>query len=330
MEINNPTVLVGLPRSGSTLLTRILNESPSHYVLNDLYVLQKVDKQQSWKKFDNVEHAKEIKTLLTSMVRHRSAVHSPKGIANSAEMDSEQLDSALSAISDLWPTKSGHAVDGNWAALIEAVISTAGRVLGKPGWGWNTPQDYHHIDRIMSEWPNARIVFMMRDPRSMLKSYKYYPKRPAADRYHPLAQSLAWRNAARAWSKYSEQYPNNILLIKYENLVEDTATEIQRINAFLPSNIPESLDLAILGSNSSFTPEKKQLRILSPLEMWLSDSVLFRERAFLGFSYERQTFSFSGLLSLLKTSWRFSCHYGLLIATDPDIRRRISNLWRGK
>jgi hypothetical protein len=325
-----PIVLVGLPRSGSTLLTRIINESDDHYILNDLYVLQLIDAQNSWSAFGNVEQALAVKKLLRDMVRHRSAVHSPKGIANSAEMTPEQLDTALKNIDALPPQADDKSYDGDWASLIHSVISIAAEVLGKTGWGWNTPQDYHHADHLVEKWPDVRIVFIMRDPRSTLKSYKFYPKKPAANRYHPVAQSYAWRNAARAWTALKKRYPVNLHLVRYEDIVEQTKPELLALNAFLPAAIDPNLNLESLGNNSSFTAKNGAApRILSPLELWINDSILHTERMNLGFDHDRQGFSLAGIAPLIGTTARFSKHYGTLMITDPNVRKRIKRLLGG-
>jgi hypothetical protein len=38
----NPIIVVGQPRSGPTILTRVLNDSPERFVINDFYVVQRV------------------------------------------------------------------------------------------------------------------------------------------------------------------------------------------------------------------------------------------------------------------------------------------------
>ncbi|WP_324827106.1 sulfotransferase family protein [Qipengyuania zhejiangensis] len=325
-----PVVLVGLPRSGSTLLTKIINESPDHFALNDLYYLQLIDSQDSWNGFKSVEQAREAKELVRNMVRHRSAVHSPKGIANSAEMTPDQLDTALAAIDAQWPGEGDTGITGDWGDIVEAVTMAGAAAVGKTRWGWNTPQDYHHVDRLVAKWPDVRVIFLLRDPRMTLRSYKYYPKRPAADRYHPIAQSMAWRNAANAWRKLSAKYPDNMFLLTYEDLVSDTRTQVERINAFLGSRIDEGLDLANLGSNSSYAARKEQPeeRALSPMELWLSDRVLYSQRAALGFDEPRKGVSFSGLVPLLRTSFRFAKYYGGEALTNPETRKRINRLLR--
>ncbi|KAJ54601.1 hypothetical protein ACMU_18010 [Actibacterium mucosum KCTC 23349] len=306
-----------------------MNECPDHYLLNDLYVLQDVDSTESWEGFSQYEDAVAIKKLLSDMVRHRSAVHSPKGIANSAEMTPEQLQTAESKMADLWPADgTGDPAEQKWNDVVESVISTAAQTVGKSAWGWNTPQDYHHAEKIIQAWPNARFVFMLRDPRTMLKSYKFYPKRPAADRYHPLAQSMAWRNAARAFLKLEAKYPEHFMLVRYEDIVAETRREIERLNAFLPASIPEDLNLESLGNNSSYARKDQApvKRELTPLELWISDRILYRERVKLGFEAAKNPFSLSGVFNLLKTTWRFSKHYGKLVMFDANIRRRVGHL----
>ena len=44
-----PVFVVGQPRSGSTILTRVLNDIPGLFIINDFYVLQKIDSNGLWK-----------------------------------------------------------------------------------------------------------------------------------------------------------------------------------------------------------------------------------------------------------------------------------------
>ena len=53
----SPIFVVGQPRSGSTLLTRILNEARELFVINDFYVLQKIDAAGLWSPLTSGESA---------------------------------------------------------------------------------------------------------------------------------------------------------------------------------------------------------------------------------------------------------------------------------
>ena len=90
----SPVVVIGLPRSGSTLTTAVLNQSTTHYVLNDAYFLQVIDASNSWDGFALPEHAKAFKNQLVDIIVRRSAVHSPKTITNSSRMPEQALDNS--------------------------------------------------------------------------------------------------------------------------------------------------------------------------------------------------------------------------------------------
>lgn len=70
-----PVFLVGLPRSGSTLLSRILNDSPQLFLVNDLYILQEVDALGALEGSDG-DTAERLALFLIRKLRLRS---SPSG-----------------------------------------------------------------------------------------------------------------------------------------------------------------------------------------------------------------------------------------------------------
>lgn len=318
-----PVVLVGLPRSGSTLLTRILNTCPDTYVLNDLYILQQVDAFGCWDGFSDEDQANSIIAHIRHNVWFQSGIPAAERPEACARMNAEQLERALDAI-DNGPIRKTH-----WAETIEDTIRVAAKAAGKKRWGWNTPQDYLHMDRILAVWPSARFIFNMRHPFNTLRSYKHYPTAKHRARYHPAAQSFAWRKAANAYRDAAARNPDHTLLVRYEDITGATASELTRINQFLGSGIDPAIDLAALGRNSSFTAgttassTKTGSAAIEPFECWLSDCLLYQQRKDLGFDDARSRFSLRGLGTTLKDSAVFAGAYGNLAITDKDVRKRI-------
>ena len=309
-----PLVIVGLPRSGSTLLTRIINDSPDFYVLNDLYALQSVDSMDAWDGFKSEADARAFIRHLEAKVVRRSAVRTSATIANSARMTEAQLDETLLHL------RAGPISLEHWAGTLNDVMSYILDVVGKSRWGYNTPQDFRHVDRIMGTFPEAQIIFLLRDPRNTLLSYKHYPRASARGRYHPAVQSSVWGAAVRSYQVAKRRYGSQILLVKYEDLVRSTAATVAVLNDFLRASIAVP-NLAEIRANTSFKSGSRPT--LSEFELWLSDRFVYKARAALEYDYPRQRFSTKGLTDTLGVSLRFIRYYSSLLLSSRDARKRV-------
>lgn len=321
---SQPIVSVGMPRSGSTMLARMLNESPKHYVLNDLYALQIIDATNAWENF--ADRAAQLAFLehLRKMIVVRTGLDSPAWIAHCSHLTQSQLDAVLERI------EPHNVAFGNWAFTIEFVMQQIGAETGQIFWGWDTPQDHHHIDRIKAGFPRARILFLVRNPAAVLLSYKNQRKKSDADRYNVIAQSLAWRKAMRNYLRAKDKYGESVYLISYEDIVNDTKRSIDLINRFLSAEIPNDLDLASVGTNSSFRGGSgKPASNLTPFENWLSDIVLYQERKAVGYDNPRSHFSVGGIPEFLSNMMTFARSYSSAILQSRDARKRVYRLLRG-
>jgi hypothetical protein len=320
MEVG-PIVLVGMPRSGSTLYSALLNQAKQVYLINDAYFLQEVDKVNAWQKFECESDARDFLKYVEALIIRRSAVRNTSVLMNSARMTADQLDAACTAISKV------EVRDRNWHSILADIMTIAAESSGKKQWGWNTPQDLYHIERILSFFPATKFIFLMRDPFAVLKSFKYKPNKDSERRYHPLAQALAWKKAATTLHKATRQHPENVFLVKYEDLISKTPHEISRINNYLGIEIPTDLKLASLGTNSSFRKQQSTKRLgtkdISNLEAWLADSVLFEERQSLGYISPRRDFSVKGLFPFLLQTGSFVRYYMVALLHSPNTRKRV-------
>lgn len=279
-----PVISVGLPRSGSTLLSRVLNESPDLYMVDDLYFLQEVDARGAFDRLE-ADDAEALARFLTSKLRRRAAVDGVRRFETCLMLSPDQLEQIDAEAVRL-------ALDAhNWADLIDRVFKRAGEMQGKDTWGYNTPQDFVHVSRLRRALPGARFIFMMRDPYAVLRSYKNVPmgragamNRVASDprRYNPLIQAASWRLAAEAFLDQTAAGADDILLVTYEQLVEETDHAVERISEFLGLTLPVT-DIAALGSNTSFRPDARAQRVVTETELWLADRVLGDVKGRLGY-----------------------------------------------
>lgn len=247
MSSTPPLVLVGMPRSGSTLLTRLLNESPDLFVVNDFYFLQRVDEQDA---FEGILDGAIAKTLALDLVeRIRARVERPDSPPLECAL---QLSSEQEASLEAFALQKAAEPNQTWDQLLSAVMEKTAKQLGKTRWGYNTPQDHVHLDRLFQAFPALEVIFLLRDPRDTARSYKYVTRNGYHDpnRYHPAAQSFLWRKAYRRYRSEVERN-HNVLMVRYEDIVENTAATIEKIAAFTAVTFPP-IDLSRFGNNSSF------------------------------------------------------------------------------
>lgn len=135
-----------------------------------------------------------------------------------------------------------------------------------------TPRNLFFIDEILSFYPNAKIVCMMRDARDVLLSQKYkwklrvlgYKAMPTKEvirswfNYHPITISKLWNTSA-------EQVANsigkkNVYLLKFEELLKNPEQKIKELCDFLNVEFQQSM-LLIPKIGSSIVHDQKGLGI---------------------------------------------------------------------
>jgi len=313
-----PIFVVGQPRSGSTLLTRILNESPELFVINDFYVLQQIDAAALWGRLSSAQ-ARQIADWIYERIHIRATQERGKTISQSIEMTDEQLSALADLVRSDWPDGVG------WADVLDKVMSGAAKLSGHARWGYNTPQDYLHLDRLFAAFPTSKAVFLLREPVSLLKSYKNVsgPWHDAR-RYNPTTIGLAWRAAARSYLRLRESDPERVLFVNYGDLVSDTSAAVARLAAFVGAEIPTP-DLAALGHNSSHEQGRRPLPV-SENEVWLASLPIREELELLGFEVPAASFRLGGAASLAGIYARGLAFHLSGLATDADRRKRVLRL----
>lgn len=101
-------------------------------------------------------------------------------------------------------------------------------------------RDYDFIENMERIFPKAKFIFMVRNPinvvNSMLK--KLWGGSGRSD-VEPKKMTLneavnLWKFNANLWVKHKEK--SNLLLLKFENLVENSQAESQRVGEFMQIN----------------------------------------------------------------------------------------------
>lgn len=153
-----------------------------------------------------------------------------------ANRDSDEMQTRLArlaALLDFDPSKvkAMAAECGSRTQFLDRFMTNIAAREGKPRWAEKTPGNVFHMPEIFAHWPDAQVLYVMRDPRDI-----YVSMREANRISGPLAFAEQWVafasavEAARAEGLCSNE---RFMKIKYENLVLKTRETFGAILDFL-------------------------------------------------------------------------------------------------
>ena len=191
-----PVFVVGVPRSGTTLLRRLLNAHPSlHLTFEASYF-----------------------TLVRSL---------PSRVTASAFRDAW-----VGSLPFAWQRVPTHERsiaapvgppprDPRW---MTALMAYCARRQGKTRWGDKSPFHLYELGPILHAFPDARVVHIVRDPVAVVRSQHTVPWAGI----NLLATAVSVRSALDA----VEPFRDRICEVRLEDLLRDRAGELKRILAF--------------------------------------------------------------------------------------------------
>jgi hypothetical protein len=212
----NPYVfLVGCPRSGTTLLQRMLDHHPRLAVANDTHFIPHgVDRKVG-----------KIDPPLTSAIVDR--VRTYRRFYRLGLPD-EAVEAAASGAR-------------TYSEFVSALYDELGRSRGKPLAGEKTPSYVRQLPYLHALFPSARVVHIIRDGRDTALSALEWATETKGPGKLPLWQdepigvcALWWRRHVRSGRSEGERLGRSTYYeVRYERLVPDAAHELRHVAAFL-------------------------------------------------------------------------------------------------
>jgi len=241
-----PVIVVGLPRSGSSFLSHVMSYLDDWYVFDDLYVYRHA-KSLGIEGPVTDRQLKQLLYFLGWQIRARINWN------NNAprNFNREDIDPFSEAV---YQTLCGKKV--GWHEVTEEWMVRLARHQGRTRWGYKTPQDFFHMSMLAGLYPGIRFVFIVRDPRKLMSSLKFVPKRDGdPGQYHPVIYPLYWRMAAREIKKQQKKGKLKILTVPFERLVANPDNEAKQIADFLDSTV--SGQIPQTKKNTSFEKDRR-------------------------------------------------------------------------
>ncbi|MQA99027.1 MAG: hypothetical protein GEU78_01830 [Actinobacteria bacterium] len=143
-----------------------------------------------------------------------------------------------------------------FAEAIDATFHAWARVHGKSRWGDKTPRYIECMPLILSLFPGARFVHLVRDGRNVALSYADVPFGPKTV---AKAADLWARRVRIGMQEGRSMEPGHYIEIVYEDLVEDPLGEVKTLCEFIDLEFePDMLDYTE-KARSAMLPSAKTL-----------------------------------------------------------------------
>lgn len=242
--------IVGNSRSGTTLMMRILGNHSQIHSVNELHFFN------SWWKPDNNEvfSKQKAEKMLSKMftVQHEGFFIKPN------------LKKYRLSVNEILNKEKDLSSINLFSSFLQYETQKAGKKIACE----KTPQNIFYLEEIFKHFPNAKIINMIRDPRSILLSQKRKWKRRFLGgdfitykemirlfiNYHPITISRLWNSSISAGEKFAGH--QNVYNFYFEDLLENPEKSIKSLFDFLDVKIENNM-LEVPQSGSSSRQDEK-------------------------------------------------------------------------
>ncbi|WP_322744996.1 sulfotransferase family protein [Leptolyngbya ectocarpi] len=201
-----PIFIVGMPRSGTTLLTSMLSAHPRIAIAPETHYLC------YW--------LRQYKTLNLSCTQDFDSFW--QAVSNSQRFSYFGIDAH--------PTRERILAKGSPSHqhILSGWLEEYAHTINKPRWGEKTPLHYQHLHQLFTWFPDAQVIWMLRDPRAVAASLNTVPW--ASNYIHIHAQQ--WQESLTSFER-DWQRDSRVMLLQYEKLIQQPERCLTRLCHFL-------------------------------------------------------------------------------------------------
>lgn len=239
--------IIGIPRSGTTLLSFILNKNKQVLALHEPKFAAKVIRD---KKESNLNSFSNCKSYFSNIKDFHNVKDSPY------QIDTKKL-------AEVWKTPQKNRS----VKSISFKIAKAIKFLDKDNIYIDTIFDKNpiytlRIDDLVEAFPEAKFIVTTRDYRAFALS-NMEKRNPTKKIHSYLYLGIKWNFMHKHMLRALDKYANKCLLVKYEDLVSQTKTTVKEICDFCNIEYsddmlsPEKFNLENRMDIDSFSKRKK-------------------------------------------------------------------------
>lgn len=119
--------------------------------------------------------------------------------------------------------------DKSLQAVIDSIYRIYGSVIseGYTIWGDTTPLNTYYLPEIYSLFPDAKYIFLIRDGRDVVASYKKGGEAHMGNLANPVASMHYWQDSINQYDWLKKR--TKVVTVKYEMLVQNPEEELARV-----------------------------------------------------------------------------------------------------
>ncbi|REE01029.1 sulfotransferase family protein [Marinoscillum furvescens] len=242
---NEPFFVFGSGRNGSTMLNRILNQHPAFFLPSEQYFLG-----------NSI-----IKFRLYNFLIWRDLVKIIAGELLPATGSHTWSYGPDAVIKDLF-----HTSDKSLQYVVDRIFRSYGesREVQFARWGDTTPMNTRYMPEITDLFPKAKYIFLLRDGRDVVASYQKGGKDYLGELAAPMSAARHWLRSVAMYEQMLKK--TDILLVRYEKLVQDPEFELTRLCQTLDVEYdPGLLDFHLSTPQEALYQEPQHANIRRPI-----------------------------------------------------------------
>ncbi len=194
--------------------------------------------------------------------------------------------------------------------------------------GYKTPQDFLHLERLHEVWPETRFIHLLRDPRDIMRSYKNLDVWKGGDgdprSYHPVAYALYWRMSQRRLTEAKWRGKPPVEVVRFEDLIADPDAVGTRLADFLETR---QLHSAVVESHNT-SRHSGPKRNLTAAEIWICQRIAGPDMTAAGYSLLPVKPELRDLPEVTRVTKDFVVFQVSRLLRDPEKRQSIVNVAR--
>ncbi|MEJ2486897.1 MAG: sulfotransferase [Anaerolineales bacterium] len=200
----NPVFIGGLDRSGKTYM-RFMLESHSEFIFSKRTNLW----PKYYQKYGQLEIQENLDRCLDALAKNKHIL--------ALELDYDLVRNEFLA------------GEKTYERLFEIIHQQYAVKQNKPFWGDQTEFLERYATHIMSAYPNAKFIQMIRDPRD-----RFHAILEKSVKKHGIGVATSrWLSSAALGKKYQAKYPDQYKVIRYETMVTQPQSTMKEICSFL-------------------------------------------------------------------------------------------------
>ena len=213
----------GMPRSGTSLMRDIIGSHPD--------VAMFVGELPLWRELAAAHAGRSLARAADRDALIRDLVTHPRMQQAQMTLDADELAAALAREPAV-----------SLGTVFAHALRQYARREGKPRWGVKYCATSSTPTQILAEFPAARVVHMLRDPRDVLASQRAMWGSRAQ---HIVSTTHDWRRSAALARRHQAVHRGSYAVVRYEDLVLDPARVVRDLCRTLDLDYrPAMLDLA--------------------------------------------------------------------------------------